>query len=105
MHLYILLFWNGILDSQQDILLINCHGVIVQYNNWINKVYSYIVIAATLYFVSVMDNETVGCLLLCQEIALEPKLITYPVVDLRVSQSSTYSASQYPCSSPALSFL
>lgn len=44
-------------------------------------------IVVALYSAYVLDNETVSCLLLHQEIAPKPKLNTYPVVDLQVSRS------------------
>ena len=42
-------------------------------------------IAAALYSASVVDSDTVGCLLLHQEIAPDPSMNTYPIVDQRVS--------------------
>ena len=44
-------------------------------------------IAADLYSASVLDNATVGCLLLHHDIAPIPRLKKYLVVDRRVPQS------------------
>jgi hypothetical protein len=41
-------------------------------------------IVADRYSASVLDNATVGCLLLHQDIISDPRLKEYPVVDLRI---------------------
>ncbi len=66
-------------------------------NSFCNKTISHVAIATPLYFASVLDNATLGCLLLLQITAPLPKGNMKPLVDLLSETLPAQSASMYPC--------